>query len=190
MIFRENNDEQRLAKRLHNGENGAMETFYTLYAERLAGVCSRYVIDQEDMKDVFQNAFLSIITHIGEFEYRGEGSLLAWAKKIVVSEALRFLRTVRRQELMLLDRDITEESEEDDPPVSDLPPEVIHQMVSQLPTGYRAVLNLYVFENRNHQEIARLLGIQERTSASQLCRAKNLLAKMIQQFNDDNNPRR
>ena len=73
-----------------------METFYTLYAERLAGVCSRYIVDQEDLKDVFQDALLSIITHIGEFEYRGDGSLLAWAKRIVVNEALRFLRTTRQ----------------------------------------------------------------------------------------------
>jgi RNA polymerase sigma-70 factor (ECF subfamily) len=74
--------------------------------------------------------------------------------------------------------------EEDDPPISDVPPDVIHSMVSQLPTGYRMVFNLYVFENKSHREIASLLGIKEKSSASQLSRAKNLLAKMIRQYND------
>jgi RNA polymerase sigma-70 factor (ECF subfamily) len=46
------------------------------------------------------------------------------------------------------------------------------------------VFNLYVFENKSHREIASLLGIKEKSSASQLCRAKNLLAKMIRQYND------
>ena len=85
---------------------------------------------------------------------------------------------------MLLDREVPDVPEEDDPPISDVPPDVIHSMVSQLPTGYRMVFNLYVFENKSHREIASLLGIKEKSSASQLSRAKNLLAKMIRQYND------
>jgi len=57
-------------------------------------------------------------------------------------------------------------------------------MVRQLPTGYRTVFNLYVFEDKSHQEIARLLGISVGTSSSQLCRAKNMLADMIREYND------
>jgi RNA polymerase sigma-70 factor (ECF subfamily) len=48
------------------------------------------------------------------------------------------------------------------------------------------VLNLYVFEGKSHQEIARLLGIREDSSASQLHRARKLLVKMIRKYNDDN----
>jgi len=62
-------------------------------------------------------------------------------------------------------------------------------MLSRLPTGYRTVFNLYVFENRSHQEIADLLGIKENSSASQLHRAKNLLARMIREYNNKNNLR-
>jgi RNA polymerase sigma-70 factor (ECF subfamily) len=85
---------------------------------------------------------------------------------------------------MQLDCEVPDIPEDDDPPISDVPPDVIHSMVSQLPTGYRMVFNLYVFENKSHREIASLLGIKEKSSASQLCRAKNLLAKMIRQYND------
>ena len=62
-------------------------------------------------------------------------------------------------------------------------------MLSRLPTGYRTVLNLYIFEGKSHQEIASLLGIKENSSASQLHRAKNLLAKMIKEYNDNKIPR-
>jgi RNA polymerase sigma-70 factor (ECF subfamily) len=63
-----------------------------------------------------------------------------------------------------------------------VPPEVIQGLIQQLPTGYRTVLNLYVFEDMSHQEIARLLGIRERSSASQLSRAKSLLGRMIKEY--------
>ena len=183
-----NLDEQRLAKRLRNGENGAMREFYSLYAERLGAICSRYIPDTDGMKDVFQESLIQIITHISDFSYRGEGSLQAWASKIVINEALNYLKETKRHELLLLD-DVVEEPEDEDPPIEEMPPDEIQRMVSQLPTGYRTVFNLYVFENKTHQEIASLLGIKERSSSSQLSRAKNLLTKMIRDYNDKHHPR-
>lgn len=180
----EHNREQSLTKRLRNGENGAMQDFYALYASYLTGICSRYVADDEDTKDVLQNALIRIFTRIADFDYRGEGSLRAWATKIAVNESLTFLRATKRHELMQPDYEMFDEPEMDDPPISSIPPEEIHRMVSELPTGYRTVFNLYVFENKSHQEIAQLLGIKINSSASQLHRAKNLLAKMVQEYNN------
>ena len=162
-----------------------MEAFYSQYASYLKGVCLRYVPDKEAAKDVFQNALVRMITHTAEFRYQGQGSLQGWATRIVVNEALRYLRDNKRHELTAWDGDITELPEEDDPPIRDIPPEVIHQMVRQLPTGYRTVFNLYVIEDKSHEEIASLLGISTGTSTSQLHRARRLLAGMIEQYNDE-----
>ena len=185
MHFIGNSDEQRLVKRLRNGDNGAMKEFYSQYAPYLKGVCSRYIPDKEDAKDVFQNALVRIITHITEFRYQGQGSLQAWAAKIMAHEAIRFLRDAKRHEMTVWNDDVMEVPEADDPPIRDIPPEVIQQMVRQLPTGYRTVFNLYVFEDKSHEEIASLLGISVGTSSSQLHRAKNLLADMIKEYNDN-----
>ena len=85
--------------------------------------------------------------------------------------------------------DVPDEKEIDDPPIRDVPAEVIHQMVRELPEGYRMVFNLFVFENKSHQEIAQLLGIKKDSSASQLHRAKNLLARKIEMYNHSMEPR-
>jgi RNA polymerase sigma-70 factor (ECF subfamily) len=162
-----------------------MKEFYSQYASYLKGVCSRYISDKEDAKDVFQNALVRIITHTTEFQYHGQGSLRAWAAKIVVHEALRFLGNMKRHETTTWEDDVMEVPEADDPPIRDIPPEVIHRMVRQLPTGYRTVFNLYVIEDKSHEEIASLLGISVGTSSSQLHRAKNLLADMIKEYNDN-----
>lgn len=183
------NEEQRLVKRLQEGDKTAAREFYTRYGGSLAGVCVRYIADEEDVKDVIQNALVHIFSHITDFKYRGNGSLEAWVVRIAVNESLKFLRTKVQYELLQPDYDVIDDSE-DDPSVRDIPPDIIRQMLNRLPTGYRTVLNLYVFEGKSHQEIARLLGIKKDSSASQLLRAKSMLAQMIRKYNNNNNPRR
>lgn len=183
------NEEQRLVKRLQEGDKTAAREFYTRYGGSLAGVCVRYIADEEDVKDVIQNALVHIFSHITDFKYRGNGSLEAWVVRIAVNESLKFLRTKVQYELLQPDYDVIDDSE-DDPSVRDIPPDIIRQMLNRLPTGYRTVLNLYVFEGKSHQEIASLLGIKKDSSASQLLRAKSMLAQMIRKYNNNNNPRR
>jgi len=55
----------------------------------------------------------------------------------------------------------------------------------QLPVGYRTVFNLFVIEGMPHKEIARLMGITEGTSKSQLSKAKTVLQKMLRQNQTD-----
>ena len=183
------NEEQRLVKRLQEGDKTAAREFYTRYGGSLAGVCVRYIADEEDVKDVIQNTLVHIFSHITDFKYRGNGSLEAWVVRIAVNESLKFLRTKDQHELLQPDYDIVDESD-DDLSVRDIPPDIIRQMLNRLPTGYRTVLNLYVFEGKSHQEIATLLGIKKDSSASQFHKAKKMLAQMIRKYNNNNNPRR
>lgn len=180
------NDEQRLVERLQKGDKSAAREFYARYANSLAGVCMRYIADEEDLKDVLQNAFAHTFSHMAEFEYRGTGSLQAWARRVVINESLKFLRTKEHFEALQDNYDVADESEDDEPLISNIPPDALRQMLSRLPIGYRTVLNLYVFEGKSHQEIAALLGIKKVTSASQLHKAKKMMAKMIKKYNDDN----
>lgn len=168
---------------MHGGDKSAMQDFYILYADYLASVCARYIDNDDDLKDVLQDSMVKMLTSIGQFDYRGPGSLQAWATRIVVNQSLSFIKRKRTAAIVSLDIDLPDEPEKDDPPIDHIPPEVIHQMVRELPTGYRTVFNLYVFENKSHQEIAQLLGIKRDSSASQLHRAKNMLAKKIEKYN-------
>ena len=124
-------------------------------------------------------AFNKIYHHIGGFTYAGEGSLKAWMKKIVINEALMWLR--RRHNFHL-----TETLDESTPepglePVSKLDAEDIYRFITELPTGYRTVFNLSVIEGYSHQEIGVALNITESTSRTQLFKAKALLKKMLTQ---------
>ena len=175
------NSEEAWLRLIQKGDEQAMRTLYLRHIRYLAAVCSRYVSDDEDVKDVLQEAFLKIFASIGTFEYRGEGSLKGWMTRIVLNESLKFIKNNCRLDIIELrpeEADIPDEA----PDTTDVPPSVIHQMIKELPDGYRTIFNLYVVEGKSHKEIAALLGIKENTSASQLHRAKTLLADKIRKY--------
>lgn len=185
MLFLKGNSEERLARRLRGGDPDALREFYAAYGERLAAVCYRYVPDRDDAKDVLQDSLINIVSHIDSFHYRGKGSLQAWAVRITVNESLKYLRRTQRSLFVRLDEEEFEwESVESDKSIDteDIPAEILYGMVADLPPGYRTVFNLYVIEGRSHKEIAEMLGIRPDTSASQLHKAKNMLAARIREY--------
>ena len=53
------------------------------------------------------------------------------------------------------------------------------EILDELPTGYRTVFNLYVFEDFKHREIAEMLNISINTSKSQLILAKKRILEIF-----------
>ena len=176
--------EQQIVIGVKNGDRKAMHEMYDLLAGLVMSTAMRYLGDRDESRDVLQECFLRAFTHIGEFTYRGQGSLRAWMARIVANESINRLK--RRSRLTLID-DLHLEPPDTEPPpaVERVPAEAINRMIASLPTGYRVVFNQYVFEHKSHKEIAQALGIKENSSASQLLRAKRLLAKMIHQYQQD-----
>lgn len=165
-------------------DHAAMKAIYDRYVEYLAAACARYVGDENDRKDVLQEAFIKIFTSLDKFEFRGEGSFKAWMVRITVNEALRFLKRSMSNSFIEYDDKLPDVADEPEPEVDGIPDDVINDLILSLPPGYRMVFNLYVFERKSHKEIAKLLGIGESSSASQFSRAKALLSKRIKEYKE------
>lgn len=176
--------ERGLVEQARKGDRGAMKRIYDCYSRYLAATCSRYLPGESDLRDVLQDSFVKIFSSLDKFEFRGEGSLKAWMRQVSVNEALKLIRRRKRNDTVEYKWDLPDTQEEDDPEpdVVEVPPSVIQKMIQALPEGYRTVLNLYAFEEKSHKEIAGLLGISESTSASQLHRARALLARQINEY--------
>ena len=173
-----NATEQDLVLRVRQHDKTAMKTLYGQYVGYLTAVCARYIPDDDEVKDILQEAFIKIFQSMDKFSWRGEGSLKAWMSRIVVNDSLKALR--RKRPMPLLDS--LSDLPEEEPPFEAVPLKVIHEMIRRLPDGYRTVFNLFVFEDKSHKEIASLLGIKENSSASQLHHAKALLARWIKDY--------
>ncbi|MDE5710231.1 sigma-70 family RNA polymerase sigma factor [Bacteroides sp.] len=180
-------EEQELAERCGTGDNLARKELYERYAGRMLCVCLRYVGDRETAQDLTHDGFLKLFDSFDKFTWRGEGSLRAWMERIMVNTALQYLRKndVMSQASVL--ENVPEAYEEPDASSIDVIPEkVLMRFISELPAGYRTVFNLYVFEEKSHKEIAGLLGINEKSSASQLTRAKASLATKVREWIKEN----
>lgn len=175
-------NEELLIDLVKQGDEQAMRILYCRGIRYLSAVCSRYIDGEEDIKDVLQDAFLKIFASMKSFEYRGEGSLKGWMTKITLNETLKFIKNNSRMHFVELKQEEMDEIDAE-PNTEGIPPAVIHSMIRELPDGYRTIFNLYVIEEKSHKEIAELLGIKADSSASQLHRAKAMLAKKIKKYN-------
>ena len=174
--------EERLALMCREADPHARRTLYERYGGLLMTICVRYTGDPETARDVLHDGFIRIFQSMDKFTYQGEGSLKAWLSRVIVNEALGYLRrqSLKTQQEVVLDEIPDMEMEADE--VNNIPQKVLMKLIGELPEGYRKVFNLYVFEEKSHKEIGELLGITEHTSSSQFYRAKSLLIKKIKEY--------
>lgn len=182
ITFRKETEEERWLRKALDGDNTAIEWIYRKHVRYLSALCSRYITEDEDIKDVLQESFIKIFTSLDSFKYRGEGALKAWMAKITLNETLKFVRNNSRLPIDGIDDKDINIADGDSMETEDIPTDVLHQFIRELPDGYRTVFNLYVIDDKSHKEIAQLLGIKENTSASQLHKAKSMLAQKIKHY--------
>ena len=173
-IYRAKEDE--LIKGCLRRERSAQRQLYDTFSSKMYSICYRYVKDSMEAEDILVTAFMKVFDKIGQF--KNEGSFEGWIRRIVVNEALTYLR---RNRSMYLETDLEQVDREPDySKLSDhLEAEDLMNMIKELPTGYRIVFNMYAIDGYSHKEIADQLNISENTSKSQLSRARVYLQKML-----------
>lgn len=172
-------DFKKLVKDCMRGKLTAQKELYEYFAETMLGVCYRYTKSVTDAEDVLQEGFIKVFKNLNN--YRFEGDLGAWIRRIMVNTSLNYLKTNQKYNTSLF---FTEEYLH---PVSDQSPDLrlntkaIADLVRQLPQGYQVIFNLYAIEGYSHVEIGEILGIAPATSRSQYSRARSLLITWLEQ---------
>jgi RNA polymerase sigma factor (sigma-70 family) len=168
--------EEDLIKGCLRRNGAAQQQLFDLYSAKMYALCYRYVRHAMEAEDIMVTAFAKIFERIDQF--KGEGSFEGWIRRIMVNEALTFLRKSRT---MYLETELDQADREPDyDRLSDhLEAEDLLKMIQELPAGYRLVVNMYAIDGYSHKEIAEHLGISENTSKSQLSRARVYLQKLL-----------
>ena len=168
--------EEELIEACKREDRRAQKALYERFSPVMLGVCKRYVKSLHDAEDVLVEAFFKVFINLRQ--YKGKGSFEGWIRRIVVNEALMFLR--KRHNFRLT----VEISEIDRPAPASAQQQLaagdIMQLLDKLPTGYRTVFNLYVLEGYKHREIAEILGVSINTSKSQLILAKKKMQRLLE----------
>lgn len=172
--------EEQLAESCKRKESFAQRLLYDRYVDQMYLLCVRYLSVTDDAEEVLSDAFLKCFNNINKFHYQGEGSVRAWLSKITVNECLMFLRK-KKQLIIPIEDSYHLLLSHDSDVLGALHARELMKHIRTLPVGYRTVLNLYVFEDKSHKEIAELLQISENTSKSQLFKARSMLRQKIQE---------
>ncbi len=168
-----------LIARCREDDRTAQFELYKLYNKAMYNTALRITSDENDAEDVLQEAFVSAFQNLNG--YREDASFGAWLKRIVINKALNQVQRVKKD--LMLAEGVKEETSEFETEKTEPAYSVdqVKRAMKELPSGFRTVLSLYLFEGYDHKEISEILGISESTSKSQYKRAKDKLRMIVTQ---------
>jgi RNA polymerase sigma-70 factor (ECF subfamily) len=180
MEERELYSDSDLVQGCKNNERKYQELLYRKYAKKMYGICLGYAKDRSMAQDILQDGFVKVFKKIGDF--REEGSLEGWIRRIITNTALDHLRKKSKLHEFIDDNKEVEEERLDNSILENINADGIFKLITRLPEGAKAVFNLYAIEGYTHKEIADKLEITEGTSKSQFKRARSLLKALLRDF--------
>ena len=170
-----------LASQCAEGNEVARERLYKEYAARVYMLCMRYTGDGDLTKDLMQDCFIRVFENIRKFD-SCKASLRTWISHVAVNYIIDYLRRNRKLSIISIDEHILDIPEPEKDEFMKVPQEAIFEMITKLPDTKRIIFNMYCLENYSHKEIARLLGIKEKTSSSILYKSRVMLADMVNSY--------
>ncbi|MEO0571856.1 MAG: RNA polymerase sigma factor [Bacteroidota bacterium] len=154
---------------------------YRKYCEGMFCVAMRFLKNEDDAEDVLQESFIKAFQRIHQF--KGEVTFGAWLKRIVVNGCIDFLKS-KKQRMVELDESYMHIADEEDWKVEDtIDLKEVKNAIEQLPDNYKYVVQLYLIEGYDHNEIAGILKISETASRTRLLRGKGKLKELLSALN-------
>jgi len=186
--------DEALLERARAGNRQAHEALYRAYARTVFTLAYRMLGSRSAAEDVVQDSFVEVIRKAPEF--RGDGDIRGWIKRIAVNKCLSQLRSPWIQRRVVdswpearsgtVVELASAESQRGDDQARRLgrQQEVERGLAAITPTA-RAVVWLHDVEGYTHEEIGRLMGRSTSFSKSQLSRAYRELREILQPEESD-----
>lgn len=173
-------NETKLIQRAAKNNREAQHILYELHAPKMLSVCRYYIKDVHKAEVVMLNGFFKVFKYLKTF--KNQGSFEGWIRRIMVREAISFLRQQKHVEFATEDDYLEQDNTNNIK--TNIEVAEIQQLIDSLPEGYKIVFVMYAIEGYKHHEIAELLNISEGTSKSQLFKARQMLQKKIKELNN------
>jgi RNA polymerase sigma-70 factor, ECF subfamily len=183
--------ETHLLARCRRGEAGAWDELFDLHY----AAAGRFVFQlghdftHEDVEEICQDAFLSVIKNLGSFH--GESQFQTWLFRIAANKARDYRerqRAAKRgggQNPVSLQAEDPESGLSVDPPGTAPGPDatlmnaeqasLVHQAVEQLEEPCREIVQLRYFGDLSYEEISRTLRLNPKTVSSRLSKCLDRL---------------
>lgn len=183
MNFEDKNAVEKLIASCIKGDSRSQQVLYKTFYSKMLAVCCRYSSNSDEAKDLLHDSFIKVFEKLKGFE--NKGSLEGWIRRIVVNNAIDFVRA-KKEFVLSFDDDSQFENISDESDynfefeeLKKIKAETIMTFVQKLSPAYRTVFNLFVVEDYSHKEIAEELNITIGSSKSNLAKAKMKLREMF-----------
>jgi RNA polymerase sigma factor (sigma-70 family) len=173
---------EELIEQIRQNNRKAQEEFYKLYSVRMFRLIYRYVNNEQDAGSIVNTGFYKIFNSINRFKYNNEISFIAWMNKILINEALSFLR--QKVTYNETNDNQSDSMASENIPENNLLLEDYYNLIRKLPQDLRTVFNLYAIDGYSHKEIATKLNIKESSSRVYLMRARKILQENLKSINE------
>lgn len=184
-----NDIEKLLVKRSKSGDIEAFEQLIFDYQKKAYNIALRIMGNQEDAKDMCQEAFIRIYKSIEGF--KEQSSFSTWMYRIVTNVCLDEIRKKKKSEAVSLDGTYETEngeihfeiaSDDDTPEESYVRTEkksIILKSINELSEEYKTAIVLRDIQGFSYEEIANILCCSIGTVKSRINRARNILKNKL-----------
>jgi RNA polymerase sigma-70 factor (ECF subfamily) len=177
-----------LIKRALNGDQRAFRKLRQKYHDAIYNLIYRMIRDKDEVEDLTQEAFIKAFTSLSSFN--DEYAFSTWLYKIATNNSIDY---IRRKKLHTFSIDKPIESKESDitfeVPDSSYEPDhdmienqrkkLLEDAINSLPAKYKQVIHLRHVEEKEYQEIAKILKLPLGTVKAHIFRAREMLNKYL-----------
>ncbi|MDP8078878.1 RNA polymerase sigma factor RpoE [Phocoenobacter skyensis] len=183
----EQQTDQELVELAQNGNKKAFNLLVIRYQNRVAGLLTRYVA-QDDIPDIVQESFIKAYRALNTF--RGESAFYTWLYRIAVNTAKNHLtslgRRPPREDILAEDAESYDSGtylrEMDTPEnmvLSDELKKVVFETINNLPDELKSAITLRELEGLSYEEIAEVMQCPVGTVRSRIFRAREAIDAKI-----------
>ena len=180
--------DRQLVARVQRGDKRAFDLLVLKYQHKIVGLVSRYLRDQDEVKDVTQEAFIKAYRALPRF--RGDSAFYTWLYRIAINTAKNHLVSKsRRPPDTDLDIDDAEFQESSGVLSDNVNPEnslataqlkaVVYKAIDDLAEDLKVAVTLREFEGLSYEEIAEVMDCPVGTVRSRIFRAREAIEKKI-----------
>lgn len=186
----DNKPDQDLIIEYLDGNNESLGILIKRYLQPIYNFVYTYIKDDEETEDVVQEIFLKVWKNLKKF--KKDKNFKTWIYKIAKNTSLDFLKKRKNITFSELDKNYNDEDTEsfiDSIEDNDLLPDEIYyrqelqnnmaNILEEIPTIYKEVLNLYYIDGFNFREISDILNISINTVKSRYRRSLIILKEKI-----------
>lgn len=181
-------EEKNIIDKVLSGDINAFEELVIANQNKVFSLAMRMVGNEEDARDLSQEAFIRAFNSLGNF--RGDSKFSVWLYRLTTNICIDFIRSRGKRQALSLTYE-SDESEGAEMEISDerFSPELgverkeVRQSVNRgletLTPEYRSILLLREINGLTYDEIGHALGLEEGTVKSRLFRARRKLSEFL-----------